>query len=221
MERPGLAIVVGMRSEAALFAPLGVPVGVGGGTVSGAEAAAERLVAAGARALLSAGLAGGLDPMLVPGVLVVPRGLRAQGRSFRADPALARMLPGREVTLALGVERPVAAVADKRRLWRETGASIVDLESGAVARVATAHGLPFAVWRAVCDPAARGLPRAALVALDGRGVVAPWRVAGALLAAPRSLPALIALAGDARAARGALRAGVGVVGERLRAGVAG
>lgn len=213
-----LAIVVGLAAEAGFVRPLGLPVGVGGGTVSGAEAAAERLVAAGAEALLSIGLAGGLDPALAAGTLVVPRSVRAAGRSFRVAPELSQLLPGREVTLALGVERAVAGLAEKRRLWRETGAAIVDLESGAVARVAAAHGLPFAVWRAVCDPAGRALPEAALVALDPAGRIAPFRLLRALLARPSEIPALWALGREARAARAALVGGVGDLAGRLGVG---
>ena len=115
----------------------------------------------------------------------------------------------------LGAEDVVASAAAKATLFAATGAAAVDLESGAVARVATEHGLPFAVLRAICDPAERDLPPAALIALDRRGAVGVMRVIGSVLAHPGQLAALLALAADAAAARRALREAVA----RIRAGV--
>jgi hypothetical protein len=62
----GTVIVVGLKAEALLARRLGVPVMIGGGTAAGAEMAARRAVAEGATALVSFGLAGGLDPSLRP-----------------------------------------------------------------------------------------------------------------------------------------------------------
>ena len=99
------------------------------------------------------------------------------------------------------------AVADthtKRRLSSQTGASAVDLESGAVARVAQRHRLPFAVLRAVCDPAQRTLPPAALAALDSGGGIRLARVLRSVIARPWQIPALLRLALDAASARRAI-----------------
>ncbi len=64
--------------------------------------------------------------------------------------------------------------------------------------------MPFAVLRAICDPAERSLPAVALAALDARGVIGVWRVITSLTARPGQLPALLALAVDAAAARRSL-----------------
>ena len=85
------------------------------------------------------------------------------------------------------------------------------MESGAVATVAAAAGVPFAVLRAICDPADRDLPRAALVGLDDAGRIAPMRVLWSLIRNPGQIGGLIALAGDAAAAREALRARVALI----------
>ena len=96
-QRVGTVIVVGLRAEALLARRLGVPVVIGGGTAAGAEAAARRaVVAAGATALVSFGLAGGLDPGLRPGALVVPTAVLCGDRSFAADPALMAMARRRD-----------------------------------------------------------------------------------------------------------------------------
>ncbi len=196
--------MVGLHAEARLAQRLGVPVMIGGGTAAGAEAAAHRAVAAGATALVSFGLAGGLDPSLRPGELVVPVAVLCDGVLRTADPALMEWLGGATPHRLLAVETIAADADSKRRLWQATGAAACDLESSGVARVASAHGMPFAVLRAICDPAERDLPPAALAALDARGAIGLARVAGSVAARPGQVPALLRLVADAAAARRAL-----------------
>jgi len=176
----------------------------GGGLPAGAEAAAERLVARGAAALVSFGLAGGLDPALAPGALVIPAQVIEHGRAYAAGPALAARFGGLMPLRALAADAALATPEAKRAARAATGAAIVDLESGAVARVAARHNLPFLVLRAVCDPADRALPPLALAALDAQGRIAPARVLAALLRNPGQIVALLALARDASRARATL-----------------
>lgn len=199
-----VGVVVGLAAEARIARPLGWPVAIGRGTAVGAENAAQRLVNQGARALISFGLAGGLDPALRPGALIVPSAVIAGDERYATDPSLSRMLGGSTPHVMLGADAIVASVAEKRRLRERTGAAAVDLESGAVARVAAMHGVPFAVLRAICDPAESALPPAALAALDTRGGIVIWRVLASIAARPAQLPALLALAADAAAARRSL-----------------
>ncbi len=200
--------MVGLVAEARIVHRLGLPVAVGGGTTDGAHAAACSLMTAGASALISFGLAGGLDPALRPGALIVPATVIARDDRFAADADLSRMLGGVTDDVVLGAGAVITSVAEKRRLHQQTGATAADLESGAVARVAAARGVPFAVLRAICDPAERALPPAALAALDVRGAIGVWRVAASLVARPGQLPGLLALAADAMAARRSLVARV-------------
>jgi len=67
--------------------------------------------------------------------------------------------------------------------------------------VAQAHELPFAVVRAICDPAERDLPPAATVALDQKGAVGLIRVLGSLLSYPSQWRDLMALGSDVARAR--------------------
>jgi adenosylhomocysteine nucleosidase len=198
-------IIVGLRAEARIARALGVTVAVGGGTAAGAEGAARHLVARGAKVLISFGLAGALDPAIPAGMIVVPHTVIAEGTRFAADESLARRLGGPTTHVLLGAASVAMTPSAKQRLWRETGASAVDLESSAVARVAAGSGLPFAVLRAVCDTANHALPPAALVALDSDGVVGLLRVGGSVLAFPGQIPALLMLAADAARARRALK----------------
>jgi len=199
------AFVVGFKAEARIARALGWPVAVGGGTAEGAAAAAQRLIQAGATGLISFGLAGGLDSSLPAGKVIVPEAVIAGGHTWRTDPTLSARLGGTTCHLCLGVDRVVAGQAEKRSLGRETGAAMADMESASVAAVAEAAGLPFAVLRAICDPAGRALPPAALVGLDGSGRIALSRIAWSVLTHPRQIPVLIALAREATAARSALR----------------
>ncbi len=66
----GIAVIVGMRAEAALL-PRGVAVACTGGRVARAEEEARRLLSEGAHGLLSFGIAGGLDPVLESGALII------------------------------------------------------------------------------------------------------------------------------------------------------
>jgi len=197
--------LAGFVAEARIARRSGWPVGIGGGTTVGAAHIARRLIGGGATGLVSFGLAGGLDPALPAGTLVVPEAVIADGCDWRTDIALGARLGGTTGHVCLGTDRIVATAAEKHRLRRETGADLVDMESGAVAAIASAAGVPFAVLRAICDAADRTLPPAALIALDSEGRLAPARIAWSVLTSPAQVGALLALARDAAAARRALR----------------
>ena len=215
-ERVG--IVTGLEAEARIARRLGRVVAVGGGTADGARAAVRMLVDQGATALLSFGLAGGLDPALAAGALIVPETVLVGGVRLATDPALSRALGGPTAACLLGAETIAATADDKRRLWRETGCAVLDLESGAVAEIAHAHSLPFAVLRIVCDPAAMSLPAVALLALSANGWIAPVSVLAAVLRDPAQIPTLLRLGRSASRARGALARRVGAIQPPLRMG---
>ena len=196
-----LAFVVGLQAEARL---LDGRVFIGGGHADGAARAATDAIDAGATGLVSFGLAGGLSPGLPAGAVAVARAVLWRGQRFSADPALSAGLGGSSVDLALACDVVVAGAGEKARLWHETGAAVVDMESGPVAEAAERAGVPFATLRAVCDPAWRELPPAALAALDPAGLIGIGRVIGSLLRQPRQVGSLIALARDAALARRAL-----------------
>jgi adenosylhomocysteine nucleosidase len=200
-----IGFVTGLTAEARIARRCGGLVRAGGGLPDGAEHAARALVADGARALVSFGLAGGLDPALRPGALIVPEAVLEAGVVYTVDAALAGRFGG-PTPHRLLAGRAVVPDAAAKRTARSGGADAVDLESGAVARVALEHGLPFAVVRAICDPAERDLPPAALAALDRKGAVRLMGVLGALVRRPVQARDLIALAGDVARARKTLLA---------------
>jgi adenosylhomocysteine nucleosidase len=98
----------------------------------------------------------------------------------------------------------VVARSDKRELHERAGTVAVDMESHIAARIAAAHGLPFAACRVIIDPAERTLPPAALVGMRADGKADVLAVLASLLRQPRQLFALLRVVADARAARSAL-----------------
>jgi adenosylhomocysteine nucleosidase len=206
--------VSGLAAEAKIARRAGLAAVAAGGDPARTRAALERLVAEGATALLSFGICGGLDPALAAGTLLLPRIVRAErGARFSVDAAwhgrvaagfAARGIGFRTGDL-LGVAAIVATPAEKAALHGEWGAIAADLESHLVAEVAVRARRPFLVLRAVADPASRALPPAALLGLDAEGRPVLGAVLGSLLSRPRQLPALLAVALDARRALHALR----------------
>lgn len=162
------------------------------------------------RALVSFGLAGGLEPTLGAGTLLVPDVILSTDGHWPTDPRIAAGL-GRVSGALWSGGKVLATAAAKRDLHGRTGAAAVDLESAAVAEIAGRYALPFAALRAICDPAGRSLPRAALVALDANGRIGLGRVMRETFAHPGELPTLIALAIDAARARRALTARVDAI----------
>lgn len=215
-----IGAVTGLTAEARLLAEIGWRVSAGGGTDAGAEVAARQLVRQGATALISFGLAGGLDPACRPGDLIIPtqvmdHAARETAQHFRCDPPLVALLGGQTGGQILAGTEIAATPKDKLRLFSTTACAAIDLESGAVARVAAEHSLPFAVLRAICDPAARTLPRAALIPLRPDGGINLPRILASLARHPGQLPGLIAVGRDAARARAALVRRVDEIRRRL------
>jgi len=186
---------------------------VSGMGAAAAASGARQLVDAGARALLSWGVAGGLDPALPAGALFLP------GEVISADGVVYQTAREWREALATAVaschpvtggrlltsRRPLGSAADKSIAFSETGAAAVDMESAAVAEVARAQGLPFLAVRAIVDTANDPLPKAAIAAASS-GSVKLSRLLAALARAPADLPALIRLMWRYRAASRSLAA---------------
>ncbi len=175
---------------------------------SAASEGARALIAAGAKALASWGMAGGLDPSLRAGAILLPTEVAGpDGRVHPCDAGwrerLSTQLGARSGRL-VSAAKSVGSVEDKAELFRRTGAIAVDMESAAVAQIAEQHGLPFLAVRVVVDSAADVLPRAVTAAANSEGHLQIWRLIGALALAPKELPALIRLAQRYRAANRSL-----------------
>ncbi len=107
--------------------------------------------------VVSAGFAGGLDPRLSVGALVVGTNSGDAAWRDRCRAALsgqAAVFWGALTTQSNVVE----AAADKARLARETGALAVDLETSVIAAFCREASLPFLALRAISDCASQSLP---------------------------------------------------------------
>ena len=198
--------VVGMRSEAALLPP-GVRAVVTGGDPKRAATllAAQKGEVAG---VVSFGIAGGLDPDLAAGDLVVATRVRGPGGAWRADLSWAAALAlatGARLGMVAGAKQVVSDPKAKRQLHAATGGALaVDLESEAAAAFAAARGVPFVALRAVVDTAAEMVPQSAADGLTADGRPAAGRVALSLLRRPKELPAVLQVAKRTKLALAAL-----------------
>jgi adenosylhomocysteine nucleosidase len=162
--------------------------------------------------VVSAGACGALAPDLGVGALVVPEtviGPDGVRRPAAPVPPLSRA--GTLVTAG----DVVHTAEDKARLWIETGALAVDMESAAILAWAAERGVPAAVVRAVSDPASAGVPRdlAALVGPGGR--VNRGQALRAMLSRPAALADAISLG---RGTGAALKTVAGALARLARAG---
>ena len=189
--------------------------------MTAAAHSARALVDAGAGALVSWGMAGGLDPALAAGTVFLPSEvmsidgatvLTASPWRERLGEAIAtqRSRSGGSPVMTRGrlatSPKAVGSLADKAALFRQTGAAAVDMESLAIAETADAHQLPFIAVRVIVDSAGDALPRAVTAAADSEGHLQIWRLMGALVRAPADLAPLLRLAHRYRAANRSLAA---------------
>jgi adenosylhomocysteine nucleosidase len=189
----------------------GTLVAVSGMGRAAAVDAAGALVAAGATALVSWGLAGGLDPKLQAGTICLPcLVVSRDGATFATDLHWREILTaaiGRRLSVAGGTLLTSAAaiesVAGKAAAFGETGAVAVDMESAGVAQIAALHKIPFVAVRAIVDTAGDSLP-SAVKAAGTEGRVRLARLILGIASSPREIAPLLRLANRYRAAARAL-----------------
>ena len=166
--------------------------------------------------ILVTGVAGGLDPALKPGALVLATRIQQRrargGRRGSAIPATPRFRDWLRDSLRTAGLEPVSgevlsrdailrSAAEKAEAHEQSRAIAVQIEDYVWAQQATEAGLPFASLRAVLDPATSTLPREIL----------DWNPAGpsaATIAAAiaRRPPLALALVRLGRQRRAAVRA---------------
>jgi adenosylhomocysteine nucleosidase len=204
---PAVGIVTALELERGWIGSA-VMIEVAGMGRARAEAATTRLLDRGATAIVSWGIAGGLDPELEPGTVVIPgfvidvdQGSRYADAGWR-NRLLARI--ENLVPISVGpmfhADAVVSSPAGKRDLHRRWDVVAVDMESAGIARVAQEAGVPWVVVRVVGDVADQELPQVLTELSDENGRLRAGAVGGLVLR-PRLWPALFAL-GRANAAAG-------------------
>lgn len=220
----GLAIERGiLRARSPAFqAPSDLWILTAGASAARAERLAETLISRGATGLISFGIAGGLDPKLRPGDLMLASGVVApDGTHLAADGAWRERvtvaihdMPSHHGAIA-GTDGMLVSIEQKSELCRRTGAAAADMESHGVAHAAVRRSIPFLVVRAIADPADQALPRSAVAGLDSAGAVSPLATLASVLSEPRQIAALLGVAGNAFAALWALWRFTGLAGRAL------
>jgi adenosylhomocysteine nucleosidase len=165
------------------------------------------------RGVISFGVAGGLDPSLKSGDVVVATEVMAgdarwlAGLSLSEDQIAGIALGRRRVVRGglAGVEQIVAAQSCKAALRSVTGAAAVDMESHIAAAYAAENDLPFAALRVISDPATRALPALARTAIKPNGDIDLRMIFQGVVRNPRSLRALVSTGIDFNRALKSLR----------------
>ena len=196
--RPVL-IVTGLVQEARIAAGPGMIVICSSSDPQQLRALLATLDSTTFRGVISFGVAGGLDPSLKSGDVVVATEVMAGDTRFLAGLALNEELIARAALRRrrvvrgglAGVEQVIAATACKAALHSETGAAAVDMESHIAAAYAAEAGLPFAALRVISDPASRALPALAKSAIKPNGDIDLRKVLRGVARNPTSLRALV------------------------------
>lgn len=186
---PGTLVCFAVREEARPFqklaSGLNVPVLVTGMGKRNAVAGLRKSLAGSRPAnVVSCGFAGGLDPALELGtVLFDAAGVVELDAALRAAGAR----PGKYHC----ADRVAATAAEKRALRQRTGADAVEMESGAMAAVCRELGIPFVTVRVILDTAGEDLPLDFNALMTPRDTLSYPKLAGALVASPGKIGALM------------------------------
>jgi nucleoside phosphorylase len=110
--------------------------------------------------LITSGFAGGLDPVLKVGDLVL-------ARNFSDTQLLAKIAPQKIAAGVLTTQPQVAQTpADKAALAAQTGATAVDMETAIIAELCAQRGIPVLSLRGISDAAGDELPVAFSIWFD-------------------------------------------------------
>lgn len=165
------------------------------------------------RGVISFGVAGGLDPTLRSGDVVVATEVLAGDARWAAGLSLSedlidRLTSGRRRVVRgslAGAEEVVTGSSCKAALHSETGAAAVDMESHIAAAYAAEADLPFAALRVISDPAHRALPALAREAIKPNGQIDVATILRGLVRNPGTLRALVSTGIDFNRALRSLR----------------
>lgn len=174
-----------------------------------ARLGAVALVQQGATRLLSFGFAGGLDPSLRPGDIVIGSSVVSAKGKWGCDKnwndVLGLRLLGAKTGSVLGLDVVVEKASEKREAYERTECCITDMESHHVAQTAVRAKIPFTVVRVVIDSSNVSLPPAALVALKDDGRIDFLGIIRSIIRHPWQIPTLIRLGSHTQRASKGLR----------------
>ncbi|CAH9017816.1 purine phosphorylase [Candidatus Nitrosacidococcus sp. I8] len=190
-----------------------------------AQLAAESFVAAGAKALISWGVAGGLAPHIKSGTLLLPKQIRVtEDEIYHTDHEWRQRIINRldsRLTFSIDAlhhtEITLGCPETKNLIYHQTQCVATDMESAPIASVAAKAGIPFLVIRSVVDPAHMALPNSILSTVNMEGNIRKLALLANLLKCPKDILKLWQLATHFHAARTTLRTVVACIGPALLA----
>ena len=164
-----------------------------------ASTAAKNLIDNGASQLISWGCAGALAPHLQAGDLVIPATILAKNNlQLPTQENWSRQIINileQSIKCYNGKLFESGSVInlaqDKAEKYQQTGALAVDMESGAIARVAQQANIPFVAIRSIADIANQDLPKAIAYAMTDKGVISRPKLLLYLSTHPAELAGLI------------------------------
>ncbi len=206
-------IVTGLKQEARIAAGPGLTVICSSSNPVQLREMMTSFDPASIRGIVSFGVAGGLNPELRPGDVVIASEIIAGKQRWSTAAALTEnlvALPAKRrrsvvAGVLVGVEEVVTGQVAKAALRATSGADAVDMESHIAARYAEANGLPFAAVRVISDPAHRALPELTMSAIKPNGNVDMWKVMRGIARNPKTIPHLISTGRDFSRALKSLR----------------
>jgi hypothetical protein len=210
-----IIVATGFTREVRTIEAPGIIAIAGGGRAERLEAALHEAAGKGAAGIVSYGLTGGLADGLRIGDWVVGDRLAGAVDIPCHGPwcrAIAARLPGSRIGTFFADGRMIDTIDEKRALGLRHQALAVDMESHVAARVAQAHGLPFAIVRIVSDEVGHLLPHAITVSMRPDGGFDRQAMRASLAANPAQMTDVVqTMAQFATGFRG-LRAGAKLLG---------
>lgn len=191
-----LGILCGLESEAVLARQItGASVVCAAAQPAKARRLARELVAGGATRLMSFGIAGGLEPGLPIGSMIIGTHVESLNGKWSCASEwindLIRKLPEAHSGGVWGSEFLVPSAQDKRALYEKSRCLIVDMESQCAAEIAAEAHLPLAVVRVVCDSSDMDVPPLVMDAIAEDGSIDTRRAILSLIRHPAQISRLI------------------------------
>ncbi|MEK7686707.1 MAG: hypothetical protein AAB466_14925 [Verrucomicrobiota bacterium] len=186
-DAPALLVCFAVQEEAAYFSnpPAGCKVLITGiGRRNAAAQLVAKLETYYPSLVLSCGFAGGLNPQLQFGTVLFAA---EETSDLTSDLAKLGLRPARFYC----ADRVASAASEKHRLWLETQADAVEMESGAIRQICRERRIPCLTIRVISDAAQEDLPLDFNLFLKSDLTMDYAKLAWALLAAPGRIPSLL------------------------------
>lgn len=190
-----------------------------------AEALSRSLVNEGCGALLSFGVAGALSPDLSVGDIIIGLGTidkngnrleSAENWKSRVYDGLPKSKGAVKEGWIYGSDLEIDTRQMKAKLFQQTGALCVDMESHRLAQIATANSIPFLAIRVISDDADRALPSSVIGVIGENGKPIISQLIKGLVRTPNQIPQLIALSKNMEIAISELRRVSSLIGPFFR-----